>query len=93
MILNPATLCKLLRLGEMIYATGGLAVMLEVAFAHPRDCKVIEIRQAVRIRRDEPFTLHAGERADLVCWGVMPSGLRHPLFVRWLASGTSRAAR
>ena len=45
-----------------------------------------EIRQAVRIRRDEPFSLSVGQRAELVCWGVMPSGmLRHPLFVRWLA--------
>jgi ATP-dependent DNA ligase len=63
----------------------GLAVMLEIAYKHPRDGKVIQIRQAIRIRRDEPFTLSAGERAELVCWGVMPSGmLRHPLFVRWL---------
>ena len=63
----------------------GLAVMLEMAYKHPRDGKLIQIRQAIRIRRDEPFTLHAGERAELVCWGVMPSGmLRHPLFVRWI---------
>ena len=63
----------------------GLAVMLEIAYPHPRDGKVIEIRQAVRIRRDEPFSLCASERAELVCWGVMPSGmLRHPLFVRWV---------
>jgi hypothetical protein len=40
----------------------------------------------IRIRRDNTFTLRAGERAELVCWGVMPSGmLRHPLFLRWLA--------
>ena len=39
-----------------------------------------------RCGRDEPFTLNAGQRAVLVCWGVMPSGmLRHPLFVGWLA--------
>jgi len=65
---------------------GGLAVMLDIAYTHPRDAKAIQIRQAVRIRRDEPFTLRAGGMAELVCWGVMPSGmLRHPLFVRWLA--------
>src|SRR5262245_10482045 len=34
----------------------GLAVMLEIAYKHPRDGKLIQIRQAVRIRRDE---LHA----------------------------------
>jgi len=63
----------------------GLAVMLEIAYKHPQDAKLIQIRQAVRIRRDEPFILHAGKRAELVCWGVMPNGmLRHPLFVRWL---------
>jgi hypothetical protein len=64
----------------------GLAVMLDIAYTHPRDGKAIQIRQAIRIRRDEPFTFQARERAELVCWGVMPSGmLRHPLFVRWLA--------
>jgi hypothetical protein len=61
----------------------GLALMLDIACKHPRDGKVIQIHQAVRIRRDEPFSLQARERAELVCWGVMPSGmLRHPLFVR-----------
>jgi hypothetical protein len=45
--------------------------MLDIAYTHPRDGKVIEIRQAIRIRRDEPFTFHAGKRAELVCWGVM----------------------
>src|SRR5262249_29192422 len=49
----------------------GLAVMLDVAYTHPRDEKVIQIRQAVRIRRDEPFTLSARARAELVCWGVI----------------------
>jgi hypothetical protein len=59
--------------------------MLGIAYTHPRDGKLVEIHQAVRIRRDEPFSLKAGERAELVCWGVMPSGmLRHPLFVRWV---------
>jgi hypothetical protein len=60
--------------------------MLDIAYTHPRDGKTIQIRQAIRIRRDEPFTLHAEQRAELICWGVMPSGmLRHPMFVRWLA--------
>jgi hypothetical protein len=60
-------------------------VPYDIAYTHPRDGKLVEIRQALRIRRDEPFSLREGERAELVCWGVMPSGmLRHPLFVRWL---------
>jgi hypothetical protein len=63
----------------------GQAVMLELRYKHPRDDRAIEIRQAVRVRRDaEAFALRVGEQAELVCWGVMPSGmLRHPLFVRW----------
>src|SRR5262249_18286024 len=61
----------------------GLAVMLDIAYPHPRDGELVEIRQAIRIRRDEQFSLRAGARAELVCWGVMPSGiLRHPSFVR-----------
>ena len=43
----------------------------------------VTIRQAARVRHDT-FVLHAGQASELVCWGVMPSGmLRHPLFVRW----------
>ena len=35
---------------------------------------------------DEPFTLSVGERGELVCCGVIPSGmLRYPLFLRWRA--------
>jgi hypothetical protein len=61
----------------------GLAVMLDIAYTHPRDGKLVEIRQALRIRRDEPFSLREGERAELACWGVMPGGmLRHPLLTR-----------
>jgi hypothetical protein len=55
-------------------------------YTHPRDEKLIQIRQAIRIRRNELLSLHAGARVEPICWGVMPSGvLRHPLFVRWLA--------
>jgi hypothetical protein len=45
---------------------------------------MVEIRQGVRVRRDvEGFALRVGQRAELACWGVMPSGmLRHPLFVQ-----------
>src|SRR5262244_613057 len=45
----------------------GLAVMLELACTHPRNGKHIQIRQAVRIRRDEPYILSPGQRAELVC--------------------------
>ena len=40
----------------------------------------VEIRQAVRVPRDLAFDLAIGERVNLLCWGVMPSGmLRHPV--------------
>jgi len=64
----------------------GQAVMLELRYTHPRQGRLVEIRQAVRVRREpDAFALRVRERAELVCWGVMPSGmLRHPLFVRWM---------
>jgi hypothetical protein len=40
----------------------------------------VQIRQTVRVPRDVPFDLRIGERLDLLCWGIMPSGmLRHPV--------------
>ena len=63
----------------------GEAVMLELAYKHPRTGKRTTIKQAVRVARDQPFELNVGARASVVCWGVMPSGmLRHPLFLAWL---------
>jgi bifunctional non-homologous end joining protein LigD len=60
------------------------AVMLELRYQHPRTGEAREIRQAIRIARDRPFDLMIGARAELLSWGVMPSGLlRHPVFVRW----------
>jgi hypothetical protein len=62
----------------------GEAVMLEVAYQHPRTGKRTQIRQAVRIARQQPFELKLGARASVVCWGVMPTGmLRNPLFLSW----------
>jgi hypothetical protein len=56
------------------------AVMLAFRYTHPRTGADVEIRQAVRVPRDLHFDLQIGERAALVCWGVMPSGiLRHPV--------------
>ena len=54
--------------------------MLAFRYTHPRTGAAVEIRQAVRVPRDRPFDLKIGERLELVCWGVMPSGLlRHPV--------------
>jgi hypothetical protein len=58
----------------------GQAVMLELRYEHPREGTPVRIRQAVRVQREEQvLSVHAGRRAELVCWGMMPSGvLRHP---------------
>jgi hypothetical protein len=57
----------------------GEAVMLEFRYTHPRTGTDVAIRQAVRVPRGEPFDVGIGRRAQLICWGVMPSGmLRHP---------------
>lgn len=46
----------------------------------PRTGTDVDIRQAVRVPRDLSFNLSIGERAELVCSGVMASGmLRHPM--------------
>jgi ATP-dependent DNA ligase len=65
----------------------GEATVLELRYAHPRTGAEVAIRQAVRIPRSAQFQLTIGARADIVCWGVMPSGmLRHPLFLGWKGS-------
>ena len=62
----------------------GEAVVLELAYKHPRTGERVEIRQAVRIARQQAFELRVDKPASVVCWGVMPSGmLRHPLFLVW----------
>ena len=41
----------------IVWGDWGLAVMLEIAYKHPRrDGKLIRIRQAIRIRREEPLS-------------------------------------
>lgn len=72
--------------GERIaWGDWGEAVMLELVYKHPRTGKRTQIRQAVRIARQQPFELTKGKRASVVCWAVMPSGtLRHPLFLSWV---------
>ena len=46
---------------------------------------IAENRQAVRVPRGGEVAAGTGGPAELVCWGIMPSGmLRHPLLLRWL---------
>ena len=72
--------------GELVaWGDRGVAAHLELTYRHPRTGAQVAIEQAVRVPRGEDFSLRVGRRAELVCWGVMPSGmLRHPLWLRWL---------
>jgi hypothetical protein len=77
------TLCDRLTISAERIARGDWdeAVMLELAYKHPRTVKRTQIRQAVRIARHQSFEFKAGTRRCVL--GVMPSGmLRHPLFLR-----------
>jgi hypothetical protein len=69
----------------------GLAVELHLCYRHPREGRTVQIKQAVRVPREPAFKLNVGARAEILSWGVMPSGmLRHPLFVRWIDSASVR---
>ena len=72
--------------GELVaWGDWGLATNLALTYRHQRTGTEVAIEQAVRVPRGEPFEVRPGARAEVLCWGVMPSGLlRHPLFVRWL---------
>ena len=72
----------------------GEAVMLELRYVHPRTGNEVAIRQAVRVPQDMPFMPVAGGHIEVVCWGVMPSGLlRHPVLISPSGIGGIRSAR
>lgn len=56
----------------------GEAVMLALAYEHPRSKQTVQIRQALRIARDQPFELRTGGHAELVCWSVRCSPTHVP---------------
>jgi len=73
------------------WGDSGAAITLEFSYVHPRSQMRTIVKQAVRVPRDEEFTLRVGQEAELLCWGVMPSTLlRHPQFVRWVEPGQPR---
>jgi hypothetical protein len=54
-------------------------------YTHPRTGAEVEIHQAFSVPRGDPLDFGIGQRAKLICWGVMPSGmLRHPAWWRTL---------
>ena len=51
-------------------------------------------RAAVRVPWGETFELRPGARAEILCWGVMPSGrLGHPLFSGWVPDSAGPMTR
>ncbi len=66
--------------------------MLEFSYTHPRTGAEMEICQAIRVPRGEPFEVKTGQRVEVVCWGVMPSGMLWASGARGLADCPSHRA-
>jgi hypothetical protein len=63
-------------------ADWGEAVTPALCYRHPGTGADVEVHQPVRVPRDLPSDLTISERVDLVCGGVMLSGmLRHPFLL------------
>ena len=59
----------------------GWAARVQLAYTHPRTGALTTIEELVRVTDPDGWALRLGE-ADVLCWGVLPSGrLRHPVFV------------
>ena len=60
----------------------GEAMMLEFRYTHPRTGSETAARQAVRVPRGKDAPSGLGTPAQIICWGIMPSGLlRHPFLL------------
>ncbi len=58
------------------------AAKVRLAYTHPRTGTVTTIDELVRVTDPDGWVLRLGE-ADVLCWGMLPSGrLRHPVFRR-----------
>ena len=63
----------------------GWAARLRLAYRHPRTGAVRTVDELVRVPGPDGFELRPGERGEVLCWGVLPSGrLRHPVWVAWV---------
>jgi ATP-dependent DNA ligase len=62
----------------------GWAARLTVTYTHPRTGVAATIDEMVRVREPESFAVRRGGEADVLCWGILPSGrLRHPVLIGW----------
>ncbi len=67
--------------GLIAWGASGRAAVMAFAYRDPRSGEQVTVEQAVRVPRAAGWTPQRGA-AELVCWGVLSSGLlRHPVFV------------
>jgi hypothetical protein len=61
----------------------GQACVMAFVYRDPRSGEHVTVEQAVRVPQPEEWTPRLGPAAELLCWGVLRSGLlRHPVLVR-----------
>jgi hypothetical protein len=64
-------------------ATGGHAAVMAFAYRDPRTGESVTVEQAVRVPHAADWQPRRG-LAEILCWGVLRSGLlRHPLVVAY----------
>ena len=62
----------------------GWAARLTVTYTHPRTGMAATIEEIVRVREPKSFAMRRSAEADVLCWGILPSGrLRHPVLIGW----------
>ena len=78
--------------GLVRWGDWGWAARVQLAYTHPRTGALTTIEELVRVTDPDGWALRLGE-ADVLCWGILPSGrLRHPVFVE-RAAGRRVVAR
>lgn len=61
----------------------GQAAVLAFAYRDPRSGERVTVQQAVRVAAPGEWAPRRGP-AEVLCWGLLPSGLlRHPVFIGW----------
>jgi ATP-dependent DNA ligase len=74
------------------WGDGSWAARLTLTYQHPLTRRRLRIDEIVRVPQPDRFTLRAGERGELLCWGFLPSGrLRHPVWMRWASEARGYA--
>jgi hypothetical protein len=59
----------------------GQAAVMAFAYRDPRTGESVTVEHAVRVRHVDEWVPRRGP-ADVICWGVLRSGLlRHPVFI------------